>query len=257
MKTATGTMTRPNERFSALGFLVIGLALMATASPASAQFEKANQEYAGGQFKEAVADYDELVRKGEYSANLFYDLGNAHFRTEDFGRAVLSYERALALEPRHPEAMANLQIARERARALELQDTPLERILRPVTTTELAIVSAIALWIFLFAITRIALARSGSGVATAVAIVTLLAALAGSTGLYLREHQPHGAGLAIITSKDVEARVATADNTSRVMTLPAGSEIQILNRRGDWLYAYLPNQLHGWIPAASAESVRL
>jgi len=39
--------------------------------------------------------------------------------------------------------------------------------------------------------------------------------------------------------------------------LPAGSEIKILSTRGDWIYAALPNDLRGWIPAASAESVRL
>jgi len=53
--------------------------------------------------------------------NLFYDLGNAYFRTGDFGHAILNYERALALERHHPEATANLQIARDEAHALELQ----------------------------------------------------------------------------------------------------------------------------------------
>ncbi len=70
-------------------------------------FGKANQEYAQGHFKEAIAGYETLVRSGPLSANLFYDLGNAYFRTGDFGRAILNYKRALALEPHHPEAAAN------------------------------------------------------------------------------------------------------------------------------------------------------
>src|SRR5712691_2462480 len=95
-----------------------------------AQFAKANQEYAAGHFKEAIDNYEALVRSGEWSANLFYDLGNAYFRAGDLGRAILSYERALALDRHHPEAEANLRIARDEARALELQQSGIERYLR-------------------------------------------------------------------------------------------------------------------------------
>jgi len=63
------------------------------------------------------------------SANVFYDLGNAYFRTGDFGRAILNYQRALALERHHPEATANLQIARDEAHALEMQPARAERYL--------------------------------------------------------------------------------------------------------------------------------
>src|SRR5437762_13548445 len=79
-------------------------------------FGKANQEYAQGHFKEAIAGYETLVRSGPLSANLFYDLGNAYFRTGDFGRAILNYKRALALEPHHPEAEIGRASCRERVR---------------------------------------------------------------------------------------------------------------------------------------------
>src|SRR5215831_7898857 len=86
----------------------------------NAEFAKANQEFAQGNFKEAITNYEAVVRAGHWNANLFYDLGNAYFRTHDFGRAILNYERALALDNHHPEATANLQIARDESRALEL-----------------------------------------------------------------------------------------------------------------------------------------
>jgi hypothetical protein len=66
-----------------------------------------------------------------------------------------------------------------------------------------------------------------------------------------------GRTLAIVTDKGVEARVATAGNANTVLALPAGSEIRIVSKRGDWMYAVLPNNLRGWIPAKSAESVHL
>src|SRR5207248_7338026 len=80
------------------------------------QFARANEEFGKKQFQEAIRDYEGVVKAGQWSAPLFYNLGNAYFRAGDLGRAILNYERALALEPRHPEATANLALAREEAR---------------------------------------------------------------------------------------------------------------------------------------------
>jgi hypothetical protein len=75
--------------------------------------------------------------------------------------------------------------------------------------------------------------------------------------IYSLETGSRGAALAIVTGKNIEARLATADNASSVLALPPGSEIKVLSRRGEWLYAALPNDLRGWIPANGAQSVRM
>ena len=126
------------------------------------EFAKANQEYAQGHFKEAIAGYEALVHAGQWNANLFYDLGNAYFRTRDFGRAILNYERALALDQHHPEATANLQIARDESRALELQPTRLERYLQFASINQYSIAAAVALWLGIFGIVALIFARRRS-----------------------------------------------------------------------------------------------
>jgi hypothetical protein len=60
-----------------------------------------------------------------------------------------------------------------------------------------------------------------------------------------------------VTAKNIQARLATAESAGTVLVLPPGSEIKILSTRGRWDYAALPNDLMGWIPAGSAERVRL
>jgi hypothetical protein len=74
--------------------------------------------------------------------------------------------------------------------------------------------------------------------------------------IYEIDHGGKGRGLAVVTGSDVQARLATADTANSVLALPPGSEVKILNTRGDWVYAALPNNLRGWIPAKSAELVR-
>src|SRR5213076_1228498 len=110
-------------------------------------FAKANTEFAAGNFKAAIADYQTVVDSGEWSANLFYDLGNAYFRHGDFGRAILNYDRALRLDRHHPEADANLRIARDQTRSLELAPSALERYLNFVTANFFAVVAAIFFWL--------------------------------------------------------------------------------------------------------------
>ena len=223
----------------------------------SAQFAKVNQEYAAGDFKAAIDDYEELVRSGQDTPNLFYNLGNAYFRKTDFGRAILNYERALALDPHHPEAEANLQIARDEARALELIPNRWERIFAFADENQYALAASISFWIGIFSVAAWILGRRRGRGAIALSILSLSIFVIAVGASYELSRGKNGRGLAIVTGDKVEARLATADNANRVLTLPAGSEIKIASQRGDWLYAVLPNNLRGWIPSTGAEQVRL
>jgi tetratricopeptide (TPR) repeat protein len=245
-----------NRTLTILFCLAFAIASVAYAQ-SDADFTKVNQEYAQGHFTEAISGYDALVRSGQWSANLFYDLGNAYFRTGDFGRAILNYERARALERHHPEATANLQITRDEARALELQQSRPERYLQFASVNQYCIIAAIAVWLAIFAVLILIFARRKSATLIAMLIFCLLVCSVSAYAVYALERGSNGYALAIVTGKDVQARLATADTANSVLALPPGSEIKILSTRGDWIYAALPNNLRGWIPAKNAEQVRL
>ena len=224
---------------------------------ATQQFAKANQEYAAGDFDAAVRGYEELIRSGQDTPNLFYNLGNAYFRKKDFGRAILNYERALMLDPRHPEAQANLRIARDEARALELVPTKMERLLATATPTQYAIAAAVAFWIFAFSVVVLIFSLHRSRSLIALTMLSLLIFATTTLATWQLARGTNGSGLAIVITDNADARLATADTANRVLALPAGSEIRILSERGDWIYAALPNSLRGWMPAKTAEQVRL
>ena len=230
---------------------------VAASAFAETDFGKANQEYAQGHFREAIGDYEALVRSGQWSANLFYDLGNAYFRTGDFGRAILNYERALALERHHPEAAANLQIARDEARALEIEQSWPERYLQFASVNQYSIAAAVAFWASAFCTVALIFARRRSARLIALSILLFSVCVLAVLATYEIDHGSKGRALAIVTGDNVQARLATADTANSVLALPPGSEIKILSTRGDWVYAALPNNLRGWIPAKSTELVRI
>jgi tetratricopeptide (TPR) repeat protein len=244
-------------RASLIAFLFCALATPSLLAQADAEFAKANQEFAQGHFKEAISGYEALIRAGQWSANVFYDLGNAYFRTGDFGRAILNYERALALERHHPEATANLQIARDEAHALEIQPSGPERYLQFASVNQYSIAAATAFWLAIFAMFALIFKQRRSVRAIIVSICCLLVLVVAVYAIFTLERGSKGQALAVVTGKDVQARLATADTANSVLALPVGSEIKILSTRGDWIYAALPNNLRGWIPAKNAERVRL
>ena len=213
-------------------------------------FAKATTEFKAGYFKAAITDYSAVVQSGEWSANLFYDLGNAYFRDSDFGRAILNYERALQLDRNHPEADANLRIARDQTHALELAPATLEKYLNFASTKSFAILAAILFWgtIILLILRRRKVLWMTIG---------LLLTASFSWAAYKLESGTRGQSVAVVVTDNVEARVATADSAKSVLALPPGSEVVILQERGDWNYAALPNDLRGWISTKAVEKVRL
>jgi tetratricopeptide (TPR) repeat protein len=253
---STSLGTTRNRMLGIFFCLTFGMALSVFAQ-ADADFAKANQEFAQGHFKEAISDYEALIRDGQWSANVFYDLGNAYFRIGDFGPAILNYERALALDRHHPEATANLQIARDEAHALELQPSWPERYLQFGSVNQYSITAAVAFWIAAFCLAALIFTPRRSTTVISVLLVMLLLFAVAMFAIWQLEDGSKGVTLAIITGKDVQARLATADTANAVLSLPPGSEIKVLSTRGDWIYAALPNNLRGWIPAKNAEQVRL
>jgi tetratricopeptide (TPR) repeat protein len=239
--------------------IVVSACLLAGAVSAADEgtIAKANQAYAEARFQEAAEGYESLVQAGHWNAALFYDLGNAYYRLGSFGKAILNYERALALDPRHPEADANLRLARDEARALELRKDWIERYASVATVKQYSIVAAVAFWFALFMIAHLFLSRRRSAGRIALIALSLIVGGVSVFAIFTLENGTRGNALAIVTAKEIEARLATADNAKSVLLLPAGSEIKILSERGDWVYAALPNDQRGWIPATSAERVRL
>lgn len=218
---------------------------------------EANQQYTTANYKQATEQYESLIKKGQGNAPIFYNLGNAYFQQHDFGHAILNYERALALEPNHPEAQTNLSIAREEAHALELQPDWRDQAQRFARPNQYAFAACGALWMGAFMLASVVGAtrrRRGSVVA---GLVLLIVSGALAFLVYSLETGPRGANLAIVANGETQARLATADTAANVLTLPQGSEIKIEEKRGDWAYALLPNGMHGWVPLLQIDFVRI
>lgn len=217
-------------------------------------FEQANEHYDAGRFAQAKQGYEQLVDAGQPSANVWYNLANADYRLGAVGRAILGYERALALEPHHAEALANVKLLREQTHARDLERSFAERALLRGSEEAWTIVTAVAGWIVVLAVVFLC-TRRGTSVVTLGALATgaLLVAAAGAVALRLHAQDRT---LAIVTAREAEAHLAPVESAAVAGFLPAGSRVRVLSERGPWTYCVLPDARRGWLPAAAVERIR-
>ncbi len=99
-----------------IGFFAI-IALLALLNPPVRAdhnqylFDQANKLYQQEQYAEAIARYLEIISAGYESWQLYYNLGNAYYKSRQIGRAILYYERAARLNPKNEDIQFNLQLA--------------------------------------------------------------------------------------------------------------------------------------------------
>lgn len=232
----------------ALAFCLVGASACASVP---ADFDAANRLYDQSDFKGARAGYETLIASGDHRANLFYNLGNAAFRLGDKSAAFLAYERALALEPGHPEAQANLRFLREETGA-KLPASPwYAQAFSWPSGNAAAWLAAGAFWGLCLSVAPRLWKRQ---VALAPAV---FCALAFGWGGAVVAWQNSQGDLWIVTAASASARTAPADGSPEQLALPMGSHVRLLQERGAWVHVRLPDDATGWLPLDKVSPVRL
>lgn len=101
---------------------VLTAILTATGISAATLDQKADSAYAEDNFAEAAELYREIISTEGSSPELLYNLGNCYYRLGEPGKAIVSYERALRIDPTFADARTNLEFVNSR-----IVDRPGER----------------------------------------------------------------------------------------------------------------------------------
>jgi len=245
-----------------LALVVLGTATPAAGSGPEELFEKGNGAYEQGRYEDAAAAYTTVLGYGVADPRVLYNLGNASFKMGKLGRAILSYERALRLDPSDREARDNLEFARGRIR---------DRVPDPDLPYPVAVLKSVVdewsldalAWLFLIpylaacglagamTLARGALRRRllAYGTAACLAAAVLLGA---ALGYRIAETS---ARHAIVMTDRADALSGPAADNTVLFSVHEGTRLEIHNRRADWLQVTLPNGLTGWVKADQVESV--
>jgi tetratricopeptide (TPR) repeat protein len=239
---------------------VIAAALLATGTPGTPVqqwFEKANQAYHGQQYDSAITYYTKIVESGVHSSTVYFNLGNACFRNNQNGLAILNYERARRLSPADPDILANIMFANRNIvdRVAVPQRTFIGVVLwrlhtlLPLNTqlwcagVLLAVLSGLfSGGLFVSRNTRLWLVYLGCLVLGAF----ILTGISAGIKIYQAENMRE----AIVLEKAVDAR-NQPDGQKVLFTVHEGTKFTIRKREGNWLLVSLPNGVSGWVSESS------
>lgn len=75
---------------------------------------EADSAYIRDDYASAIQLYESLLKDKGESAEIYYNLGNSYYKSNNIAKAVLNYERALLLQPGDNDIRFNLDMARSK-----------------------------------------------------------------------------------------------------------------------------------------------
>ena len=84
--------------------------LFLNAQEADSLLIKANKLYTEGRYQDAIDTYENILKLGYESPELYYNLGNTYYKQNVIAQTILNYEKALQLAPNDEDINYNLQL---------------------------------------------------------------------------------------------------------------------------------------------------
>jgi hypothetical protein len=226
-------------------------------------FNHGNELYRGGQYQEAIKEYEHILKQGLMSAELLYNLGNAYYRTEQLGRAILSYERAALLSPNDPDIEHNLKLAYfktiDRIEPVpEMFFVQWMHTVGSLISREIVRILFMASWGLIFgslAMMYLVLQPSILRVARIMFFVSFVSVILWATMIGIQTSQETSQDKAIITAQIVTAKSSPDDHSVDAFVIHEGVKVKLTDLVGDWVKITLVDGKVGWILGEQCERI--
>jgi tetratricopeptide (TPR) repeat protein len=244
-------------------FFSLVIAGISSADEAAQRFEQANQLYLQAKYPDAVAQYEKIVQSGFESGELYFNLGNAYYKSGNIQKAILNYERARQLLPRDEDVQFNLQLANLQV-VDKIDAVPRLFVYRWVDSM-LALFSLSTMgWIVysFFILTLAAFAFFLYARTYPQKRLSMFAGLVFSTALILtmigygvQSYKETNTEFAIVMSDVANIKAAPDSKGNDLFVLHKGLRVQVLDSVNHWRKIRLADGKVGWIPEEDCESI--
>lgn len=257
-------MKKKSNKAKAFGFSFVLMILMLMPLSANAiTKQNADDEYAKGNYQQAIKDYQEILKTG-VSSEIYYNLGNAYYRTDNITQALLAYERALQLSPGDNDIRFNLQYARSKTIDKITPETEMffvtwyhslvnfTSVDRWANTAIVSIVMALLLiLVFLFA-PQMWARKSGFYGSAAFLLLFAFANLFA----FQQKHELETKQGAIVIAPTVNVKKTPAASGTDVFVIHEGTRVDITDRgMKQWRGIKLADGREGWLKTSQIEEI--
>ena len=229
-----------------LMFLVHGAPVARAQGPVSG-FEAANKLYYEANFTNAASAYEKIIQSGQVSPALYFNLGNAWFKSGQLGRAIAAYRQVEQLTPRDPDVRANLQFARNQVQGPSFSPGRWLRWLNHFTLNEWTVVASVSLWFSLLVLTALQWRPQWKS-----SLRGLLAILTSATIILIgcltaAVYTARNLQTAVVIAHEAVVRHGPLEESQNSFAVHDGAELRVLDRKDDWLMVTIDPRRIGWL----------
>ena len=270
-KQGTPTLKGANSHtlFVGIFFLCLSFSLQGwgkTPLPPIPSLDSANEAYSKKNFLKASEQYEKIISANYESPEVYFNLGNAYYKLDNIGKAILNYERAKKLSPQDEDILFNLKLANQRTLDKIEPSPPLffnewwSSLKSAHSEKTWSIRSIVCFILFLFFLgVFITSKRSinkqfGFWLSTVFFVFAALSfMLARSCYNDLISHDT-----AVILSSSAEIKNAPAESGTKLFILHEGAKVVSQGAfltKGDWIKIELSTNKVGWVKKSQVEFI--
>ncbi len=226
-------------------------------------FQRAIGLYQEEEYEVSLQIFKEILDQGVESPDLYYNMGNAAYRSNNIGHAILYYEKALKMEPSHEDARHNLEFV-SRYRVDTFEEVPelflstwrkmMVKVLSERSWSVIAILCFLiilgALLIYLFS-KRLLLKKVGF-IAAVVGLLLFIITFTSALSTHRNIVRPESG---IIISPSVVVRSSPSETGTELFILHEGTKIRVNEEVSGWHNIWVIDGREGWIISGDFESI--
>lgn len=218
-------------------------------------FEKANALYNKEQYNDAILAYNQILDTQQHSADLYFNIANAHYKLNHIAESIYNYEKALQLDPSNKDALTNLAFANN-MRIDKIDTIPTTGFsklfsgfvnLVSFDTWALLAVVFVVLFVVLFVLYSTSKYSHKKRAFFVAAITGLLLSILSVFFAYKQESNVLATKYAIVFAKESKIRTEPKLNSEEAFVLHEGTKVKVIDMFDSWVKIKLANGSVGWV----------
>lgn len=229
----------------------------------TALFTKGNQQYAKGQYQQAVQSYKQILNDGYQSATVYFNLGNAYYKLDDIPSAILYFEKAHKLNPGDEDINFNIKLANSKTtdKLVQVPDFfvtswwhsfilcfPANTLAAVSILFLLAGFGILVLYLFTNSVSIKKLSFYSGIVSICIGAIVIF--IANRQVDYFSHHHQ-----AIVFSSSVTAKSSPDAAAKQLFVVHEGTKVNVMETDANWIEIELPNGSAGWISASDVKEI--
>ncbi len=231
---------------------------------AQSVFDKGNEHYRNGNYNEAIAAYESIIKGKKESCDLYFNLANAYYKLDKVGPAIYYYEKALQISPNDKDIQNNLKFAKSKTidDIKEIPKVGFEKFIQNLTSSfhsdtwaKIAVGFSVLFLLFFigyyFSETTLSKRIYFIGLFI-VPFLLLLSVLAA----WFEKSQDQKERPAIVFAEKTTVLNEPRNNATEAFILHEGTKVFVLESLDQWKKIQLTDESEGWILSEAIKELK-